>query len=171
MQTQKAVNSPAKRTDLKSEIAGFRSWTKVNDAPYIMWSQVEALCRMPTNRDYKMDTSIHKNKYVNIYVNAPGKDEMLTKKNPVFPAGTVVIKEKLPDRESTEPELLTVMIKREKGFNPEVGDWEFATLNGKGTEVTAQGKLQSCQSCHVDYEQNDFITRVYLPPNIQEKLK
>jgi hypothetical protein len=171
MQTLKPVETPAKVIDIKKEIAGFNKWTKVNEEPYIMWSNVSALCRAPLKSDYEMDKSIHKNKYVNIYVNSLGKDEMLTKKNPVFAVGTVIVKEKLPTRDSLSPELLTVMIKREKGFNPEVGDWEFATVNGDVTEVTSQGKLENCQACHIGYKQNDFITRVYLTETIRQKLQ
>jgi len=171
MQTLKTVETPTKVIDIKKEIADFKKWTKVNEDPYIMWSNVSALCRAPLKSDYEMDKSIHKNKYVNIYVNSLGKDEMLTKKNPVFAVGTVVVKEKLPARDSQSPELLTVMIKREKGFNPEVGDWEFATVNGDATEVTSQGKLESCQACHIGYKQNDFITRVYLTETIRQKLQ
>jgi len=167
----KIVPSPEKLSDAKKEVAGFKKWKKVNDEPYVMWSQVEALCRAPTKEDYKMDKSVHKNKYVNVYVNSTGADEMLGKKNPAFPVGTVIVKEKLPKRDAVDAELLTVMIKREKGFNPEIGDWEFVTLNGAATEVTAQGKLESCQSCHLDYEKNDFVTREYLPQSVERQLK
>jgi hypothetical protein len=170
--TPEKVIDVKKVIDVQREIADFRKWTKVNDEPYLMWSNVAAMCRMPTKKDYEMDKSIHKNKYVDIYVNSLGKDEMMTKRNPLFPVGTVIIKEKFSGRDrSTAPELLTVMVKREKGFNPEVGDWEFATVNGEGTKVTAQGKLESCQACHVNYEKNDFVTRVYLPQNIERTLK
>jgi hypothetical protein len=176
MQTLKPFKTPEKILEVQDEVAGYKNWTKVNDKPQIMWSETLALCRAPNTRDMENDT--HKNKYINVYVNEIGKAEMLTKKNPAFPIGTVVVKEKISpygskplEVEKKAPELLTVMIKREKGFNPEVGDWEFITLNGTATEVTSRGKLESCQRCHVNYEQNNFVTRTYLPEDIRQKLK
>jgi hypothetical protein len=166
-----AKTPPGKTVEGKSAVAGYQNWTKVNDQPYLMWSNVAMLCKAPTKNDYEFEKSVHANKYVNVYVNPVGRAEMLTKKNPKFPAGTVIVKEKLSSKESTEPELLTVMIKREKGFNPEVGDWEFMTLDGAAAEVTSKGKLESCRSCHLNHAANDYVTRRYLPENIRRKLK
>ena len=45
----------------------------------------------------------------------------------------------LPSKESTSPELLTVMIKREAGFNSDNGDWEYMSLDGTGSEVQVRG--------------------------------
>jgi len=171
MQTLKTTVTPEKTVDGKKDIAGFRTWTKVNAERHLMFHEVAGLCRMATKEDMKMASSVHNNKYIDVYVNSVGKDEMLTKKNPVFPVGTVVVKEKFSERESATPELLTVMIKREKGFNPEVGDWEFMTVNGATTEVTARGELENCQSCHVDYKRTDYITRTYLPSNVWQSLQ
>lgn len=166
-----AKTPPGKTIEGKSEVAGYKNWTKVNDKPYLMWSNVAMLCRAPTKRDYDFEKSVHADKFVNVYVNSIGRDEMLTKKNPKFPAGTVIVKEKLSSEGSTQPELLTVMIKREKDFNPEVGDWEFMTLDGAAAEVTSKGKLESCQSCHLNYAANDFVTRRYLPQDARQRLK
>jgi hypothetical protein len=53
------------------------------------------------------------------------------------------------------------MIKREKGYNPECGDWEFFTLTADATKMTARGRLQSCMDCHVEYSESDFVTKKY----------
>ena len=147
----------------------YKKWTKINDTPQIMRTEVQALCRAILQKD--LDNNIHNNRYINVYVNSIGKTEMLTKKNPKFPVGTIVVKEKLDSPESKLPSLLTVMIKRKKGFNPPVGDWEFMTLNGAATEITSKGKIESCQTCHINYQPTDFITRTYLPDEIKQKLK
>lgn len=154
------------------EVAAYKNWTKVNEQPELMPSTTAHLCARPTKERDDIDAKDpHKDKFINVYVNAIGKDEMLTKKNPKFAVGTVIVKEKLPSPDSKNPELLTVMIKRQKDFNPEVGDWEFMTLNGEATQVTATGKLESCQSCHINYKQNDYISRMYLPIEKRKKLK
>jgi hypothetical protein len=168
-QTLNSVNTPEKIVSSLDEIKDYKNWTKVNDKPHIMFSEVSALCRAPLKSE--IEKEIHKDKYITVYVNAVGKDEMLTKKSPKFPVGTVIVKEKLPMLNSTSPELLTVMIKREKGFNGEVGDWEFMTVSGNATAVTAKGKLESCQMCHINYDKNDYISRQYLSEEQQENLK
>lgn len=172
MQTANTIESSKKIIEGKDEVKGYKYWTKVNNKPEIMVSKVAMLCAMPTDEQVEMDSkNPHNDKYINVYVNSIGKDEMMTKKSPQFPKGTVIVKEKLTTSDSTDPELLTVMIKREKDFNPENGDWEYMTLNGNATEVTARGKIESCQACHVLDKSTDYVSRRYLPYEIRQKLK
>jgi hypothetical protein len=168
-QTLNPIKTPETMLIGAADIAGYKKWTKVNDKPYFEASRLSMLCTRPTKDQIAAKPNPHTDTLINVYVNAAGENEMLAKKNPNFPVGTVVVKEKFSGART--PELLTVMIKREKGFNPEVGDWEFMTLNGEATEVTARGKLENCQACHLNYEQTDFITRKYLPENIRQQLK
>ncbi|MBS1793526.1 MAG: cytochrome P460 family protein [Acidobacteria bacterium] len=171
-QTRRPEPTPEKTLADAREVAGYKNWTKVNDKPQYMASKVAVMCASPTQSQLDRDAKDpHKDKFINVYVNDTGKTEMLTKKSPQFPAGTVIVKEKLPAADSTTPELLTVMIKRDKGFNPEVGDWEFMTVDGTGTKITARGQLENCRECHLDYSKTDFVTRVYLPADVQSKLK
>ncbi len=175
MQTLNPIKTPKKAIAGLNKVKGYKTWTKVSQDDFKMDAAASIACaaavREVSIKGSDIENSPHKDKYINVYINAIGRDEMLTKKNPKFPVGTVVVKEKLSSPDSLSPELLTVMIKRKKGFNPEVGDWEFMTLNGQATEVTAKGKLESCQSCHLDYKQNDYITRTYLPNDVEKNLK
>jgi len=63
------------------------------------------------------------------------------------------------------------MIKREKGFNPLTGDWEFMVVDGSGTKVESRGKLESCQGCHLARPDTDYVFRSYLPDDVSNKLK
>jgi hypothetical protein len=67
--------------------------------------------------------------------------------------------------------LLTVMYKREAGYDPEGGDWEYMVLDGLGKEVRSRGKLESCRTCHQAVADTDFVSRNYLPPDLRRKLK
>jgi len=172
MQTINLSKTPEKILDATGEIAGYKNWTKVNKEPQIVWSQLSALCKSPTQAQIDEDAkNPHNDKFITVYVNDAGKDEMMTKRYPNFPVGTVIVKEKLSTAESKSPELLTVMIKREKNYNPKVGDWEFLTFNGAATETTARGKLENCQTCHLVEKKTDYISRKYLPYEIRQKLK
>jgi hypothetical protein len=113
----------------------------------------------------------HTDKFITVYVNDLGRKAMLEMKNPTFPQGSVIVKEKLTNQSISEPELLTVMIKREKGFNPETGDWEYMVTDGAGTTVQARGKLANCQACHLSRPNTDYIFRTYLPYEVRAQLK
>lgn len=77
-----------------------------------------------------------------------------------FPVGTVIVKEKLPSKNSSTPELLTVMIKRETGYNSEHGDWQYLVFDSTGTN-TASGKLDNCIKCHDSQKNQDFVYKNY----------
>ncbi len=63
------------------------------------------------------------------------------------------------------------MIKHERGFNPESGDWEYMVVNGDGTRAEARGKLENCQACHVPLKYTDYVSRHYLPQDARARLK
>jgi hypothetical protein len=152
------------------EIAGYREWFKVNPVPEVMQARTALLCAAPTagNRIYGPDNPHHE-KYITVYVNAVRPSAMMEQAKPSFPEGSVIVKEKLPDKSSRTPELLTVMIKRAKGFNTESGDWEYMVTDGSGTKVEAQGKLEKCQGCHLANAQKDYVFRTYLPYDVKLK--
>lgn len=150
-------------------IKGYRAWTRVNPVPADFPSTLAQLCAPLTVKQLEMDP--HKDKFITVYVNELGTNAMMHEKKPHFPKGSVIVKEKLPSRESTSPELLTVMIKREQGYNSGNGDWEYMALDGDGKEVRARGRLEKCQGCHQRAASGDYVHRNYLPAEVREKLK
>jgi hypothetical protein len=152
------------------EIAGYRDWFKVNRTPELMEARTAILCAAPAGgmKTYGPGNPHHE-KYITVYVNDLGRPAMMEQAKPSFPEGSVIVKEKLPDKSSQTPELLTVMIKRGKGFNNESGDWEYMVTDGRGTKVEAQGKLEKCQGCHQANPQKDYVFRTYLPYDVKLK--
>ena len=80
-----------------------------------------------------------------------------------FSEGSLLLKEKL-GREDGKTQLFTGMLKREAGYFPECGDWEFFVANAEGTKVIERGKLANCATCHEEYEKGDYVTKVYAAP-------
>ena len=155
-------------------IAGYRNWTRVNPKPEVMHPKTAGLCALvlsPSRADVYGETNPHHRKYITVYVNESGRRAMMEQASPKFPEGSVIVKEKLSEPSSQTPELLTVMIKREKGFNPESGDWEYAVFDGTATKLESRGKLGNCQSCHLSFPHSDYVFRTYLPDDIRNKLK
>jgi hypothetical protein len=153
-------------------IAGYRQWTRVNPEPQIVSSPLAAQCAAPTAAQLQMeDTNPHNNKWVVVYVNDIGRAAMMEQKKPVFPQGSIIVKEKLTTQESKDPELLTVMRKREAGYDSTRGDWEYMVFDGPGKIVKASGKLENCQACHLPLKATDYVSRRYLPADAWNKLK
>ncbi len=156
------------------EIEGYRNWTKVNSVPQLMPDIVDRSCvlyKSPNGEVVDSKTNPHLKKYLTVYVNDIGRKAMLEQKKPLFPEGSVIVKEKLSDETSQTPELLTVMIKQKKDFHSESGDWEYAVVDGAGEKVEGRGNLQNCQACHFNRKETDYIFRTYLPKVEYEKLK
>lgn len=157
-------------TRLVEEIRDYKTWTRVNPQPVNMDAAVAQLCAAPTG-PRAANKNPHLNKLITVYVNEIGRRAMVEERVPKFPQGSVIVKEKLSAPDSTQPELLTVMIKREKGFNPESGDWEYMVTNGAGTEVQARGRISSCQACHEMNRNTDYVNRNYLPRTLLKALR
>jgi len=148
-------------------ISGYKKWTRVNPKPTQVPAQVSQLCA-PAFGPVSPHAS---DKYITVYVNEIGRHAMMEEKTPHFPQGSVIVKEKLTNLKSTTPELLTVMVKRERGYNPESGDWEYIIIDGNGLSVKERGKLENCQSCHLVDKSTDYVSRNYLPAEVAKQLK
>ena len=167
-----ATETPTPQIPGAELIIGYQQWTRVNAKPAVLPSRIATDCAIPTLQKREMEeNNPHRDKFVVVYVNDIGKDAMMTQKKPKFPEGSIIVKEKYPAENGVPPELLTVMRKREAGFNPQNGDWEYMVFDGPATKVFARGKLEPCQGCHLMHERSDYVSRNYLPNEIRNKLK
>ncbi len=146
-------------------LSKYRAWTLVNPVPVKMEPAVAFMCAAAPRR------SPHEDKFVSVYVNETGRQAMMTQLSPKFPQGSMIVKEKLSSKDAQSPELLTAMIKREKGYHPESGDWEYLVIDGSASKVEKRGKLADCNSCHVAYDSTDYVTRTYLSDEVRRRLK
>jgi len=140
-------------------------WTKVNAEPYRMSSIVNTLCGLPSKQRLEAErkTNPHAEAYITVYVNNTGREAMFAKESQTFPQGSVIVKEKIGHRiEGSKPLLYTIMRKREPGYNPNLGDWEFAVVGPNGKDVQGIGKLENCQNCHRTKRVSDFVYRSYV---------
>lgn len=77
-----------------------------------------------------------------------------------FPAGSVIVREKLNNPGDASPLMLAVMLKRAPGFNPAGGDWEFLLVDGAASKVVERQKKGSCLDCHASQRERDFVYTV-----------
>jgi hypothetical protein len=92
-----------------------------------------------------------------VYMNGLAREAMNGGPLTRFPAGSIIVREKLNRATDAQPQLLTVMIKRGRGFNPKANNWEFLAIDGTMTKVVERQKKGSCLDCHVSQEQHDFV--------------
>jgi len=138
-----------------AEFAHYRQWTRVNPKPIRFAAAAAAQCAAFSFQQ----ASIHRDKFITVYVNPVGKRAMLEDRNPKFPVGTVLVKEKCTTATSKTPELMTVMRKHKTGYDTKNGDWEYLVLEGASGKVQAQGDVTKCQGCHREQAAADFVFR------------
>lgn len=78
-----------------------------------------------------------------------------------YPVGSVIVREKLLTPSDTIAQLLSVMIKREKGFNSKANDWEFLVATGDASKFRKREKTGKCLNCHASQKDQDFVFRNY----------
>jgi hypothetical protein len=146
---------------LLKQIRPYRTWTLVNPTPVIMnpRAAMDCVAAFPMNP--------HETRWASVYVNDKGSDAM-KQDHPIFPEGSIIVKEKLRSELDHEPELLTVMIKRSKGFNPESRDWEYLVLDGPAEKILENARLSRCNECHEKYIYTDFVTMRYIKPKLEQ---
>jgi hypothetical protein len=159
---QSSVNGAERRngSDKKSvkELTGDRDrMIRVTIKPVQAETIVSMLCR-PADGSF---VDPHEEHWIHVFVGRDGASAMKTQKGK-YPVGTVFLKQKFSDSEGKHSRLYTGMRKREGGYNPNCGDWEFFTLNAAASKVTSRGKLESCMSCHEKYRASDCISRSYM---------
>lgn len=79
------------------------------------------------------------------------------------------MREKLWSEQATQPESVTVMIKRQKGFQVSSNDWEFMVFEGLGAIQKTEVQTGSCLDCHKQKEKDDYVFRTYLPTSNRMK--
>ena len=166
------VGSRQTEDDLGFDVSSLAGWTQVNPEPYYISSKVDIQCVAPKPADYERERkqNPHASTYITVFVNAAGSFAMFADPPQRFPKGTVIIKRKFDhNSQNGAPILSTIMIKRETGYNPEAGDWEFAVVSGDGKNVEAKGKLGNCMGCHESRRETDFVFRSYLPTGFKPK--
>lgn len=148
-----------------SNLADRSVWHQVNAKPYRISSVLNVLCDAPgpARVDEERKRNPHASTVVTVYVNETGREAMFSPTPMVFPRGSVIVKRKFDGMsDETKALLSTVMLKREAGYNPDAGDWEFAVVAADSREVVDRGTLANCIACHTPQRENDFVFRSYL---------
>ena len=128
--------------------AEFESWHKVNAEPLI--GPADGLLR---------GKHLERDGVREVYANDIAREVFEGRADLPFPEGSIVVKDTfyLTDEGGIgERWNITVMKKREAGYDPDNGDWEYATA-GPRKDIRVRGRWNLCIDCHLDALSTDYV--------------
>lgn len=133
----------------------YRNYTRLTEKPYGVNGRLAILCNTPPPemiQKLKDAHGPHDTNSIHLYANAVAAPQYRETKKPL-PVGSVIVKEKLDDELAVAG--IGGMIKREAGFDPANGDWEYFYSDDK--VGFSRGKLANCAGCHAKAKESDFV--------------
>jgi len=108
------------------------------------------------------------NAWFDIHVNTIAKKAYVEKLS-LLPVGSIILKPLYPDEQRSETAKLTIMLKMEKGYDKENGDWWYGVYDETGMEGSYQGKIKSCIKCHRRAKETDYMFSKSVMESISEE--
>lgn len=127
--------------ELVKVFAAYKAWKPTTPKPILVPS--DAPCGP---RGQPSVAGPHGWRYNYVYVSPDAKAAYAGRKR--FPAGGVIVKEKLAKETSEAHSGLGIMIKLPGGAAPATGDWKYFYIDTDGTVSTGQS-VQNCATCHL----------------------
>jgi hypothetical protein len=141
----------------------FGRWPRLTPKPIRVPPAAWLLCRAPSTKDQaKRDAEAKRHgphAELTIMLRISPGQETAYREGKRLPVGTTVIKEKREEATSPKLHAYAVMIKREPGYFPEGGDWEYGFVSLEGKRVETRGRLDHCAQCHAMTKSTDYLFR------------
>jgi hypothetical protein len=146
----------------------FANWPAATDGPFRVDPTVTAACAPFTypNPKQEAERKRHGPHYWPAIVVRTNPEAIAAFKagDTPLPVGSTVVKEKHSDHLAKgPPDEYGAMIKREPGYDPAHGDWEYLYVTLKPEKKVTRGRLESCIDCHAHAKDKDYLFRTYLP--------
>lgn len=137
----------------------YRTWQPQSPEPVAISAYIFGLCRLPTLPEMEFLESEHGDgRYLQDWANAQAEAGIARRGAPPFDPGSVIVKEKYVAT-GTGPELVAIamMIKREPGFQPSQGDWDYAYYEPELGVIQTKAQSDYCAGCHIAASETDFV--------------
>jgi hypothetical protein len=146
----------------------FAGWPAATDRPHLVTPAAYFYCAPPPPPDRRVtvDPADHGPHFQPAIVvrTGPAVIDLFRAGRSPLPVGAVVVKEKYDDPGANgPPAAYAAMVKREPGYDPAHGDWEYVYATARPEKTFARGKLASCIECHARASETDYLFRTYLP--------
>lgn len=143
------LSSLGDRNVLKaSDFTDFETWYKVNAEPLV--GEAGGLLQ---------GKHLERGGIREVYVNEVGRPVFEGRRQLPFPEGTIIVKDTFhltPEGGKGKRWNITVMRKREAGYDPQEGDWEYATA-GARKNLRVRGRWKLCIDCHRIAADKDYV--------------
>ena len=145
----------------------FAQWPSVTDAPIPVSTRAWLLCRHPTPEEAQEQEAATKahgpHAGHTIVVRVSPEAVASFRDGKPLPTGAIVVKEKHFGTLGTGPvEEYALMIKRQPGYNPAGGDWEYAYVTHSPGRKVDRGRIETCADCHSRVKDRDYLFHTYL---------
>jgi hypothetical protein len=147
----------------------YSKWTALTPEPVAVHQEVFTRCiSTPATekkiKDLKGREGPHFTPGVKLFANAEAEKALKADLKAALPVGSTIVKEKFSDTKGALLLAYGAMIKREKGYDPEHGDWEYvyADLVAGAKPKIERGKIASCIRCHSIAKDRDYLYRKHL---------
>jgi hypothetical protein len=146
--------APMPEIDAGSVFSFYKKLSLLTPQPVIVSAVVAAACVAPPSpsliEEERRHFGPHAEVAVNLYANETARTALAGQDR--FPSGAIIVKEKLKGDEASA---IGGMIKRQPGYDPVNGDWEYfyAERSGKFTI----GRLDNCIACHARAKSTDYV--------------
>jgi hypothetical protein len=152
-----------------------KSMHKMTDEPHSVGGELTALCALNPAAKAQLDyTGPHYGHAINVFMNDVAQKHFAVKPFGEYPAGSIIVKEKLMITPSTavKPTIVAFagLIKHPPGYNQATDNWEFFYADTNGAlQRGAKEKLASCADCH-RRAMGDFIFGDFAKPKDKASL-
>jgi hypothetical protein len=147
---------------LPEQFAAYRWWYSLTREPYPVPPDLAIMCAHPPvhlTADQLREHGPHSMRYIRIFVNEAARSAFGQRASKPFPPGSVIVKEKLLSPLAVTHSGIGVMVKRQAGYDPAAGDWQF--LYVPEGSVTANATANTCTDCHRAKRTEDFVFGSY----------
>jgi hypothetical protein len=151
------------------EASPFSNWPSVTCAPVELPLALSLLCLPTPEETQKAEAEVEAQakrqgphaKY-SIIVRVSPEAIAPFREGKALPTGAVVAKEKYVGVPPVgQLHGYAVMTKREAGYYPEGGDWEYEYVARVPERKETRGRLANCAACHASAKERDFLFRSY----------
>jgi hypothetical protein len=143
--------------DLPGALAGYRQWTPWLKTPRPIPYELAIRCTAPTPADWAeawKRHGPHTKRTIQVYANPVAG---APRSGPLFPAGSIIAKEKFLD--APTPEGVGFMVKRTEAEFRDTGGWEFSYYPSSAAD--RRSVHEACAACHRSAWQTDYVFGKY----------
>ena len=154
--------TPAPKDQYPDEdLRAYASWPAMTVEPIRVPPGLFNLCGNPPEQ---IQRGPHFAPAIKVYANPVAAESLRIGKASRLPTGSALVKEKWLDPEKQPPTQYAAMVKRESGYDPDHGDWEYVFTLTQPRRSVERGRIATCIECHKSAAAHDYVFGTYLTP-------